>query len=234
MGKTQLIAQATLYAAQQGEIVINYQAELSTTEFSNIIASQVSRKSRNKISAEDYKSAAHALRGVQYYVGCDPTLNTVYPVIDLLEAAISRLGATVVVLDHLHHLTRNTDSEIQDQANAMQRLKSMAQKYGCKIIVIAQPRKANSANKGKLIHITDFKGSEAVTSGADAIFVLHRDYIKQKDPNNPPMDDYDPITEVHLLAARSKGDGPTLAKLMFCGDICTFSEISYEENPTRS
>lgn len=225
MGKTQWVMNATLHAARRhNEVVVNYQAELSQDEFANMVAAHVLQKDRNNLTTEDYKTASNLLSGIKYYIGRNPTLNTIGPVLDLLEAAIRRLGATVVVIDHLHFLCRNSDREIQDQADAMQRLKGLAVKYGCKVFVVSQPRKSQQATKGKLIHITDLKGSEAVGSDADAIFAIHRDYIKIKDPENPPKDDYQPMTEIHLLGARSKGEGNTFTQLMFVGACSTFVE----------
>ncbi len=232
-GKTQFCTQLSLHAARyHGEVVINYQAELDIDEFSNIVASHVLKKSRNNITAEDYKEAANQLEGVKYYIGRNPTFNTVEPVLELMEQAIRRLGGTLCIIDHIHFLCRNTQNEITTQADAMQKLKNLAVKYGCKIIVVSQPRKAQSNAKGKVLHVTDIKGSETLTSDADAIFAIHRDIIKNKDEST--KDDYSPVTEVHLLGARSKGDGSTFAKLYFAGDICTFNEIEYQHSESTA
>jgi len=231
MGKTQWMMNATLYAAKQGHVVLNYQCELSPDEFSNLVVAHVCQKNRNHIEPEDYKAAAKELKSVRYYIGRDQTLNTVTPVLDLIELAIRRLGITVVVLDHIHFICRNEKDEVQAQANAMQRIKLMAQQYGVIFFVVAQPRKSDKANRGKMVHVTDLKGSEAVASDADAIFALHRDWIKNKDENNPPMDDYEPVTEVHLLGARAKGDGPTFTKLVFKGEKASFKPFTTEEPP---
>ena len=149
----------------------------------------------------------------------------------LMEQAIRRLGGTLCIIDHIHFLCRNTQNEITTQADAMQKLKNLAVKYGCKIIVVSQPRKAQSNAKGKVLHVTDIKGSETLTSDADAIFAIHRDIIKNKDEST--KDDYSPVTEIHLLGARSKGDGSTFAKLYFAGDICTFNEMEYQHSESN-
>lgn len=229
---TAWVMNATLHGARlHGEVVLNYQCELDSAEFSTLVAAHVLRKSRNNLTKADFEEAAKKLGKTRYYIGRNPTLTTVTPVLELIEAAIKRLGPTVVVLDHLHFICRNEDNEIQAQANAMQRIKNMAVKYRVKFIVVGQPRKANQQSKGKVIHVTDFKGSESVTSDADAIFVLHRDYIRNKDPLNPPKDDYEPKTELHLLGARSKGDGPTFCELFFVGEFASFNELTIEPPP---
>jgi len=229
MGKTLMATEITLSNALHGDVVLNYGAELSIDEFSNMVAAGLLKKDRNHLTEADNKTAAKMLGNIKYYYGRNPTLTTIGPVLDLIEAAVVRLGATIVVLDHLHFLCRNSTTEIQDQANAMQRLKNMAQKYNLKVLVVAQPRKAKQDTKGKVIHITDIKGAESIGSDADAIFALHREYVKMKDPMNPPMDAYEPKTEVHLLGVRSKGDGPAYCELLFLGEFASFVELTNQE-----
>jgi hypothetical protein len=230
MGKTCWVKDVSIYNAFKGEVVLNYGVELSIDEFSNMVAAGLLKKERNHLSEADNKAAAKLLGNVRYYYGRNPTLTTVGPVLDLIEEAIKRLGITLVVLDHIHFLCRNTNTEIQDQSNAMQRLKNLAVKYGLKVIIVAQPRKAKQENKGKAIHITDFKGSESLGSDADAVFALHREFVKIKDPMNPPMDAYESKTEVSLVGVRSKGDGPAYCELLFLGEFASFVELT-DQNP---
>lgn len=231
-GKTQLLAQATLDSARKhGEVILNYQCELSIDQFVNIIASHTLQKNRNHLTKEDLREAAEILKGIRYYVGRDTILTTIDPVLDLIEAAVQRLGATTVILDTFHAVCLNENDEIKAQANAMQRIKNMAGKYGLKFVVVAQPRKAKSGDRGKRIHSTDIKGSEAIMSAADVGYAMHRDWIQNKDPLNPPSDVYSPETEVHLQKARFKGDGTSMAKLFFVGANCTFREISLDDDP---
>lgn len=229
-GKSAFCLQATLDAARlRGEVVINYQCELSADEVSTMAVAHLLRKDRNHLSPGDGKLAVQKMDNVRYYVGHDPTLNTVEPVLDLIEAAIIRTGATCAVLDHIHAVIGNVDNEVQALANAMVRIKKIAQKYGLKFFVVAQPRKANQASKGKSIHVTDLKGSEALASAADAVFTLHRDYTKNSNPNAPAKDEYDPITDVHLLKVRAKGDGAAQARLYFLGVHSTFLDLNEVE-----
>lgn len=226
-GKTQLWMNATLHGARKhGEIVLSYQCELSVEEYKNIVAAHVLARDRNTLTGADYKKTFALIKDLRYYVGRDTTLTDVNSVLDLIEAAVKRLGVTVVVLDHIHFLTRTASDEIKAQSQAMQRIKNMAQTYGLKFIVIGQPRKADSKTKGKSLHISDAKGSEAVTADADAVYFLHREVVKNIDPANPPMDEYGPETEIHLKKARSKGRGAAYAKLYFQGSISTFLELS--------
>jgi hypothetical protein len=227
-GKTTFVMNTTIDAAlKHGEVVLNYQAELEMPRFNTNVAAYVLRKDRNHLTPEDIEEAANRLGNAKYYVGSNPSLNTAGPVLDLIEAAIRRLGATLVVIDHIHYICRNERDEIKAQADASQRIANMGRKYRAKIIVIGQPRKANQQSRGKRLQISDGKGSEAIYSDASAIFAIHRDQVKVIEP--PPPDPYSPITEVHLLGgARSKGDGASEARLMFLGKYCCFAELANE------
>src|ERR1019366_6454859 len=221
--KTTWVHNATLYGARKhGEVVLNYQCELTPEEFVTITAAHVLRKHRNHLTPEDMQKAREMISGVRYYIGRNPNLSTVEPTLDLIENSIRRLGATVVVLDNLHFICRNEDNEVAAQANAMQRIKRMAQQYKVKFIVVGQPRKAKQENRGKEVHVTDWKGSASGVDDADALFVLHREWLKNTDPTHPPMDQYDPLTKVTLAVARARGDGPTCTNLMFMGTMATF------------
>lgn len=222
----------TLYAARyHKEVVLQYQCELSDNEYANIVAAHVLKRDRNHLTAADYAEASSYLEGIKFYIGHNTLLTKVDEVLDLIEAGIRRLGATVVVLDHIHFICRNERNEAQAQANAMQRIKLMADRYGVKFIVVGQPRKAEQTKRGKRIHMNDMKGSESLVSDASAIFIIHRDEIKVKDPDNPPTDDYQTKTEVHMLGARSKGDGPTYGELVFLGNIATFGSLAKDIPP---
>jgi len=225
MGKTCWLMNATIDAALiHGEVVLNYQCELEPDRFNTTVAAHVLRKDRNHLTREDIEDAARRLGSARYYVGSNPALNTVGPVLDLIEAAIKRLGATVVVLDHIHFICRNASDEIKAQADASQRIANMSKRYRCKFFMVEQPRKSNQNSRGKRLHISDGKGSEALHSDAAAIFAIHRDMATITDP--PPPDPYSPITSVHLLGgARSKGDGASESRLIFVGNLATFSEM---------
>ena len=230
MGKTSFIMNVLVPEARRGEVILNYSAELTTDEYSNIVAAHVLKKNRNHLTLEDYKTAAKILGGIQFYIGRNPDLQKADQVLDLIEAGIRRLGATIVVLDHIHYITRNESDTVKAQENAMQRIKNMAAKYGVKFIVVGQPRKANQQTRGKVVHITDMKGAEVIGSDADVVMALHRNAVRI-DQTNPPKDPWEPQTEIHLKKGRSMGDGNSFTTLYFDGPIVTFFELTSAKPP---
>jgi KaiC/GvpD/RAD55 family RecA-like ATPase len=226
-GKTILWHNATLHAARKNrEVVLNYQCELGAEEMAVITVAHLLAKDRNEITKDDRRKAVDILSGIRYYIGSDPTLTSFTQVLDLIEMAVRRLGITVVVLDHLHFICSGETNEILAQSQAMQRIKNMAKIYGLKFIVIGQPRKADQKSKGKRLHISDAKGSGGIPDAADAVYFMHREVVKNIDPANPPMDEYEPETEISLKKGRSHGRGAVFTKLYYHGAIATFAEMT--------
>lgn len=234
MGKSTMVLQATLHGAMHhGEVVVNYQAEMMPGQIDTIIASHLLRKDRLQLVEEDYRSAGrHLGSNVRYYIGRNTSLTNLGAVLDLMEKAIRRFGATVAILDNLHFLARNEVDPIKAQANAMQRITNLAGSLNVKWILVHQARKADQNHKRKVTHVSDLDGSKAVQNDSSVIFSIHRDEIKHaKTDGETSENEYDPLTEIRLQKSREKGPGGSYAKLMFLGSISTFSELSYDSDP---
>ena len=235
MGKTTLVFQETLHAAiAHKEVVVNYQAEMSPDQIDTILTSHLLRKDRLTLTAEDYKAAGKLIpAGTQYYIGRNTSFTSMTEVLDLIEAAARRFGATCCVLDNLHFLSRGEQDPIKAQANAMQRITNMAGSLDLKFILVHQARKADQNHKRKVTHVSDLDGSKAVQNDSSTIFSIHREEIKHaRDEESSGSNEYDPITEIRLQKIREKGPGKSYCQLMFLGGICTFSEIARLQEPT--
>ena len=227
MGKTTWTHQLALYNAMKfAKSVVNYQCEMMPEELGVMTAAQLLRKNRNFLSKEDQIEAAQQLDGVSYHIGSNPHLSSATEVLDLIEAAIRRFGADIVVLDHFHHVCADLTNENAVQSMAAQRIKQMAEQYKCIFISVGQPRKASSNSKGKIPHISDAKGSEAYTSKANAVFALHRALNKNAD-DGPQNDMYESKMLVQAQKTRSKGTGAAEAYLVSFGEFACFEEIDY-------
>lgn len=234
MGKTTLVFQETLHAAMaHKEVVVNYQAEMSPDQIDTILASHLLRKDRLTLTAEDYKAAGRLLPAdVKYYIGRNTSFTSMTEVLDLIEAAARRFGATVCVLDNLHFLSRNEQDPIKAQANAMQRITNMAGALDLKFILVHQARKADQNHKRKVTHVSDLDGSKAVQNDSSTIFSIHREEIKHaRDGEDVGSNEYDPVTEIRLQKIREKGPGKSYTQLLFLGAMCRFSEIARLNEP---
>jgi hypothetical protein len=231
-GKTAFTLQISLFGARKyNEIVVNWQCELTPSELSVMVASQVLHKNRNFLTKEDLKIAADQLDGVNYYIGNNSTITNIMDVLDLIEAAVRRIGATLVVIDNMHFYTTGIDDEVRSQAAAMKRIKQMAVTYGLKVIVVFQPRKAQQNARGKKTHISDIRGSANAGDTADAVVAIHREIAKSEDEGK--ADIYDERTLVEWLKTRSKGVGKSSSFLHFFGEFSEFQalEQNYDDLP---
>ena len=231
MGKTAFTLQFSLFGARKyNETVVNWQCELSPSEISVMVAAQVLRKNRNFLTKEDLKAAAEHIEGVQYYIGNNPTINNIEEVLDIMEAAIRRTGATMAILDNAHFYTSGVDDDVRVLASALKRMKQMAVAYGVKFVVVFQPRKANQQSRGKKTQISDVKGSASAGDTCDAVVAIHRDLAKGEG-DEAKSDIYEERTLVEWLKTRSKGIGKASATLHFFGEFAEFSalETNYEE-----
>lgn len=233
MGKTPFAIQATLFGARKyKEVVVNWQCELSPPEISVIVAAQVLHKNRNFLTKEDRGRAADQIEGVEYYVGNNPVITNIMEVLDVMEAAIRRLGATVAVLDNLHYYTTGIDDENRVQTAAIKRIKQIGGTYGTKWIVVGQPRKATAQAKGKKTHITDAKGSGSFGDTCDSFLAIHRE-IARRDEGEELDDIYEDKVLVEMLKTRSKGIGKSSGYLTFFGEFAEFVQLEthHEEPP---
>lgn len=240
-GKTTLLLSLQLNEAlKHGSVVINYSAELSPQEISTLVTAIVKKKDRLTLNREDYDDAAEQLRDARFYVGYNPDASSIRDVLGdgtdrnpgILEWAIRRLGANIVVLDHLHFFTSGEKDASTVEAASMTRIKNLAVKYNLIFIVVGQSRKAQPGAKNKVSEGSDAKGSEAFVSTANTTFHIHRDIrrdINFDDPSSWPSDILDQKTDIRLYKCRTKGPGKAVARLWFEGATGRFREMVPED-----
>lgn len=213
-------------AIKRQQVIVNYSAELSPQEYAMLVCSYLTKSDKLALTRADYNEAARQIGDSKFYVGYNPDANRIGEVLDLMEWAIRRLGATIVCLDHLHFLCRNEADSIKAQENAMQRIKNMAVKYGVVFIVVGQSRKAPQQTKGRPSEASDAKGSETFISDANTVFHIHRELRRDIDWSNPPADLLSNETDIRLYKARTKGPGNAIVRLLFKGSIARFHEMT--------
>jgi len=226
-GKSTWAMNALVEEALRGQVVVVYSAEIAPARYADMATSYLTMQKRLRLTPEDYHRAAGLMGESRFYVGYNPNLNTITHVLDLLEGAIRRLGATRIVMDGFHFLCRNSSDQVREQENAMQRIKNLAVKYLPIFFVIGQAVKnPQQMGRGKVEEVVTPLGSRAFMDDADAVFHLHRDLRRNIDWGNPPKDLLDEVTDVRLRKGRNMGEGRAAERLYLRGDICRFFESS--------
>jgi hypothetical protein len=233
-GKTTFLMNVLVYGTRKhDEVAMHYICEATPDQYYNMVAAHLTQKDRTQVTKEDRERASKLMGDARLYVGQNPSLNRVGPVLDFIEKSIQVLGPTIVVIDHIHFITRHEADTIKAQEDAFQRIVAMAKKYSVKFIVVGQPRKPDQQHKNKPMQIYDFKGSEVFESDPDGIYILHRELKKgMENPEMAVSDPYEPETTIRAIGRELAG-GNTTAKLWCVGRTATFTEmIKTEPGPT--
>lgn len=220
-GKTSWLMNVLLEnAINYGKVVVNFSAEVSPADYARRAAAYLSNQPKDVLKRTDFDFAANEMREAKFYNGYQPGADW-KQVVDLLKWAKRRLGADVLVVDHLHFLTRGEKDEIKAQAEAMRAFKDLAIEYGTIVIVVGQPRKPKDEHFGRELQMRGIKGSETLASDASQVFILHRKRLGDSEGDNMPV--FSPETKVILDKSR---EGQTQStKLLFRGEICKFVEM---------
>lgn len=232
-GKTTWWMTVALHEAMvHKSVVLNYSGELSPQELSELTTAILTHHNRMELNAEHYKRAADKLTGSRFYVGYNPDLNIKQILGDesapgVIEWGIRRLGAQIVILDHLHFFTSGSKEATSLEAWAMTRIKNLARKYNLIFIVIGQSRKTPVGRNQGPSDASAAKGSEAFLSTANTTYHIHREMKKDinfQDSTTWPRDLLANETEIRLYKSRTKGPGKAVARLFFEGETGTFWE----------
>jgi CHC2 zinc finger/DnaB-like helicase C terminal domain/Toprim-like len=225
-GKTSWVMNVCLEnAIKYGKCVVNYTAEVLPPQYARRAAAYLLNKPKDELGAEDFALAAERLKDARFYNGYKPGANY-KDVIELLTWAKRRLGADILVVDHLHFLVRGERDEVKSLAESMRMLKDLALDFNVILIVVGQPRKPLANHRGREAVTQDLKGSEAFGSDASQVFILHRDRKSNGDDENMPI--FDSVCKVKL--DKSRESEPRATKLFFDGARCTFGMLERNYN----
>jgi hypothetical protein len=203
-----------------GKIVLNYSAEVSPADYARRAAAYLTGVAKDKLGSKDYEMAASKMGDAKFYNGYNPHAGW-REVIELLKWAKRRLGADIIVIDHLHFITRSEKDEIKSQSEAMRAFKDFAIEYGVVMIVVGQPRKPKDEHFGRELQMRGIKGSESLASDASQVFILHRKRISDEGDDNSVFS-----SETKVILDKSRESEGRVTKLLFRGEICKFVEMA--------
>ena len=97
-------------------------------------------------------------------------------VVDLegIEYAASELGFKVILIDNLMTLSQFTDDIYLGQSRTVKKLKEIALKYNCLIMLVCHPNKTKEFKNGDNLTIDSISGSSNIGNLANLIMALNR------------------------------------------------------------
>ncbi len=224
VGKTTWLQNILLYNAMfHDKVILNYGVELSPGEYGDRVACQLTKTPREQIGNKERTEAADLLDNCRFYNGWKPGARY-KEVMELLIAAKKNLGADIIVIDTLHFITSaEGEHETAAQNDMMRSLKELAAEYDCIVIVVGQPNKMKGDSVREAT-ARDAKGSEALGSTANYVFILDRKRVKGSERTEGEDETvFEPMTSVKLDYAR---DSKTWIKKLFFDEVfCTFAEL---------
>ncbi len=186
-------------------------------------------------SSEDIQRARNEFAGIPLYFAHSFRKEKLDDVLGLIRNAIKRYDLRLVVFDNLHFLIRSISNVNEELGQAVQGFKLLAEEMEIPIILIAQPRKRDTAGRDEVMRAEDVKYSNSVHADCDQMILLHRKRIvsraKEIDKQHftAKEEALDPITLVRVEAHRYGSGGEAL--LHFHGEYSRFDSLDCGHSP---
>ncbi|MFR7871219.1 MAG: replicative DNA helicase [Fenollaria timonensis] len=196
MGKTALAVNLAVNAAKAGKKVAMFSLEMSKTQIGQrILASfaqmKLSSLFKGELEGQDLVNLITASNELsKYSLHIDDTA-----AISLIElkAKLRRLkmeeGLDLVVIDYLQLMTtgERIENRVQEISQISRGLKAIAKELDVPVLALSQLSRALEQRPDKRPKLSDLRESGAIEQDADIVMFLYRDYVYNKETENPNL-----------------------------------------------
>lgn len=196
MGKTALAVNLAVNAAKAGKKVAMFSLEMSKTQIGQrILASfaqmNLSSLFKGELEGQDLVNLITASNELsKYSLHIDDTA-----AISLIElkAKLRRLkmeeGLDIVVVDYLQLMTtgERIENRVQEISQISRGLKAIAKELDVPVLALSQLSRALEQRPDKRPKLSDLRESGAIEQDADIVMFLYRDYVYNKETENPNL-----------------------------------------------
>ena len=196
MGKTALAVNLAVNAAKAGKKVAMFSLEMSKTQIGQrILASfaqmNLSSLFKGELEGQDLVNLITASNELsKYSLHIDDTA-----AISLIElkAKLRRLkmeeGLDLVVVDYLQLMTtgERIENRVQEISQISRGLKAIAKELDVPVLALSQLSRALEQRPDKRPKLSDLRESGAIEQDADIVMFLYRDYVYNKETENPNL-----------------------------------------------
>lgn len=196
MGKTALAVNLAVNAAKAGKKVAMFSLEMSKTQIGQrILASfaqmNLSSLFKGELEGQDLVNLITASNELsKYSLHIDDTA-----AISLIElkAKLRRLkmeeGLDLVVIDYLQLMTtgERIENRVQEISQISRGLKAIAKELDVPVLALSQLSRALEQRPDKRPKLSDIRESGAIEQDADIVMFLYRDYVYNKETENPNL-----------------------------------------------
>lgn len=196
MGKTALAVNLAVNAAKAGKKIAMFSLEMSKTQIGQrILASfaqmNLSSLFKGELEGQDLVNLITASNELsKYSLHIDDTA-----AISLIElkAKLRRLkmeeGLDLVVVDYLQLMTtgERIENRVQEISQISRGLKAIAKELDVPVLALSQLSRALEQRPDKRPKLSDLRESGAIEQDADIVMFLYRDYVYNKETENPNL-----------------------------------------------
>ena len=196
MGKTALAVNLAVNAAKAGKKVAMFSLEMSKTQIGQrILASfaqmNLSSLFKGELEGQDLVNLITASNELsKYSLHIDDTA-----AISLIElkAKLRRLkmeeGLDLVVVDYLQLMTtgERIENRVQEISQISRGLKAISKELDVPVLALSQLSRALEQRPDKRPKLSDLRESGAIEQDADIVMFLYRDYVYNKETENPNL-----------------------------------------------
>ena len=196
MGKTALAVNLAVNAAKAGKKVAMFSLEMSKTQIGQrILASfaqmNLSSLFKGELEGQDLVNLITASNELsKYSLHIDDTA-----AISLIElkAKLRRLkmeeGLDLVVVDYLQLMTtgERVENRVLEISQISRGLKAIAKELDVPVLALSQLSRALEQRPDKRPKLSDLRESGAIEQDADIVMFLYRDYVYNKETENPNL-----------------------------------------------
>ena len=196
MGKTALAVNLAVNAAKAGKKVAMFSLEMSKTQIGQRILAAFAQMNLSSLFKGDLEgtdlvnliTASNELSNYNLHIDDTAAISLIE-----LKAKLRRLkmeeGLDLVVIDYLQLMTtgERIENRVQEISQISRGLKAIAKELDVPVLALSQLSRALEQRPDKRPKLSDLRESGAIEQDADIVMFLYRDYVYNKETENPNL-----------------------------------------------
>lgn len=196
MGKTALAVNLAVNAAKAGRKVAMFSLEMSKTQIGQRILAAFAQMNLSSLFKGELEgtdlvnliTASNELSNYNLHIDDTAAISLIE-----LKAKLRRLkmeeGLDLVVIDYLQLMTtgERIENRVQEISQISRGLKAIAKELDVPVLALSQLSRALEQRPDKRPKLSDLRESGAIEQDADIVMFLYRDYVYNKETENPNL-----------------------------------------------
>lgn len=196
VGKTALAVNLAVNAAKAGKKVAMFSLEMSKTQIGQRILAAFAQMNLSSLFKGELEgtdlvnliTASNELSNYNLHIDDTAAISLIE-----LKAKLRRLkmeeGLDLVVIDYLQLMTtgERIENRVQEISQISRGLKAIAKELDVPVLALSQLSRALEQRPDKRPKLSDLRESGAIEQDADIVMFLYRDYVYNKETENPNL-----------------------------------------------